>query len=124
MKKIVFGFMYLCVYLFADVIATPTPPKPVHPIVRPPVKPIVPIVYPVINENYYTEVQTSCDEYIRIIEEKDQEISRLKREIEGFKNKEHVKLQKKLQTEYKKELEKFDDRASRINTKNKIHSSE
>jgi len=132
MKKIVFVFMCIFSYLFADFTATQTPPiiippKPEQPIIRPPLRPIRPIVGPVFIQedyNYYNNIVTSCDEYIRIIEEKDQEINDLKREIERLNNKEHLKLQKDLQSHYEKELKKFDERNSGLKRKNSIDVSD
>jgi len=132
MKKIVFAFLCISPCLFADFTATQTPPiitppKPELPIVRPPLRPIRPIVGPVYVQedyNYYSNVVTSCDEYIRIIEEKDQEINDLKREIERLKNEEHLKLQKDLQSQYEKELKKFDERNSGLKRKNSIDVSD
>ena len=101
-------------------------PVPTLPIVRPPVRPIRPINRPVIvreHYNYYTNVVSSCDEYIRIIEQKDQEIDSLKKEIESLKGKEFTKFQKNLKTEYEQELKKFDERKSGIKTKNSIDIS-
>jgi len=133
MKKILLACICVMTYTFAEVTTGPTPPPVIIPpeatlpIVRPPVRPIRPINRPVLvreNYNYYTNVVSSCDEYIKIIEQKDQEISSLKKEIESLKAKEHAKLQKNLRTEYEQELKKFDERKSGIKTKNSIDVSD
>ena len=132
MKKILLACICLMTIAFAEVTASPTPrpivlPEPTLPIVRPPVRPIRPINRPVLvreDYNYYTNVVSSCDEYIRIIAQKDQEIESLKNEIESLKGKEFTKFQKNLKTEYEQELKKFDERKSGIKTKNSVDVSD
>lgn len=133
MKKILLSCLCVTTVTFAEVTASPTPrpiivpPEPTNPIVRPPIRPIRPIDRPVIvyeDYNYYTNPVSSCDEYIRIIEQKDQEIENLKKEVDRLKAKEHAKLQKNLKTEYEQELKKFDERKSGIKTKNSIDISD
>ena len=133
MKKILLSCMCIITTIFAEVTAAPAPrpiiepPIPTNPIVRPPLRPINPIDRPILvreDYNYYTNPVSSCDEYIRIIEKKNGEIDRLKKEIESLKSKEHAKLQKNLRTEYEQELKKFDERKSGIKTKNSIDVSD
>lgn len=133
MKKLLLACICVMTYACAEVTALPTPPpviippEPTHPIVRPPVRPVRPVTRPIIvreDYNYYTNPVSSCDEYIRIIEQKDQEIESLKKEVESLKAKEHAKLQKNLKTDYEKELKKFDERKSGIKTKNSIEISD
>lgn len=133
MKKILLSCFCVMTTTFAEVTASPTPlpvvvpPEITHPIVRPPVRPIRPITRPILvreDYNYYTNVISSCDEYIRIIEQKDQEIVILKKEIESLKGKEQAKFQKSLKTEYEQELKKFDERKSGIKSKNRINISD
>lgn len=132
MKKILLAFCCVMTTTFAEVTALPPPPviippEPEHPIVRPPERPIRPVAQPLFireDYHYYTNIETACDEYIRIIEQKDQEIDSLKKEIESLKGKEFTKLQKSLKTEYEQELKKFDERKSGIKTKNKIEISD
>jgi len=113
-------------YSCAEVTAAPTSrqiivaPVPENPIARPPARVITQPVLVREDYNYYTNTVSSCDGYIRIIEEKDQEIDSLKKEIESLKAKEYAKLQKNLKTEYEQELKKFDERKSGIKTKNSI----
>lgn len=118
---------------FAEVTASPNPgpiviqPVPGNPIVRPPLRPIRPIDRPILvreEYNYYTNPVSSCDEYIRIIAQKEQEIESLKKEVEILKSKEHAKLQKNLKSEYEQELKKFDERKSGIKTDNSIDISD
>lgn len=133
MKKIVLSCFCVLTTIFAGVTASPTPlpvvipPAVTLPIVRPPVRPVRPITRPILvreDHNYYTNVVSSCDEYIRIIEQKDQEIERLIKEIESLKGKEQSKFQKSLKTEYEQELKKFDERKSGIKSKNSINISD
>lgn len=127
MMKIALSFMCVMTTMFAEIIATSTPTirtaEPVHPIVKPSVRPTRPINRPILvreDYNYYSNTVSSCAEYIRIIEQKDGEIDRLKKEIASLTGKEHAKLQKNLKTEYEQELQKFDERKSSIKTKNSI----
>lgn len=133
MRKILLACICILTYTSAEVTALPTPPpviippEPTLPIVRPPVRPIKPIIGPIFvreDYNYYSNPVSSCDEYIRIIEQKDQEIDMLKKEIESLKGKEQAKFQKNLKTEYEQELKKFDERKSGIKTKNSIDVSD
>ena len=107
MKKILLNFLCIMTYMFAEIGSVATPlsfidqpnvtqpvvkplsfidqPDVTDPIVRPTVRPIRPIRprdRPVLVREYYnynTNVISSCDEYIRIIEEKDHEIDGLKK---------------------------------------------
>ena len=152
MKKILLSCLCVMTYTFAEIDSVATPlsfidqPKVTKPVVRPlsfidqpdvtepivrpavrPIRPIRPRDRPVRVREYYnynTNVISSCDEYIRIIEEKDHEIDGLKKEIESLKAKEHTKFQKNLRTEYEQELKKFDERKSGIKTKNRIDVSD
>jgi len=115
---------------FADVVASPSPrpiivpPVPTHPIVRPPERPGTQPIFVLEDYNYYSNPVSSCDEYIRIIEQKDQIIDSLKKEVESLKSKEQTKFQKSLKTEYEQELKKFDERKSGLKTKNSIDVSD
>ncbi len=133
MKKLLLSCICVMTTAFAEVIAVPSPPpviippEPTLPIVRPPVRPIRPVTRPILvreDYNYYTNVVSSCDEYIKIIAQKDQEIETLKKEIKSLKGKEFTKFQKNLKTEYEQELKKFDERKSGIKTKNSIDVSD
>lgn len=131
MKNLLLAFICMMTYTFAEMTAAPTPPsvivppKPTHPIVKPPVKPIDnrPVL---VREDYlYCDNMASCcAEYIKTIEQKDKEIDKLKKELERLKGKEFGKFQKNLQTEYEQELQKFDERKSGIKTKNIIDISD
>ena len=133
MKKILLACCCVMTTAFSEVIAVPSPPPVIIPpeatlpIVRPPVRPIRPITRPILvreDYNYYTNVVSSCDEYIKIIAQKDQEIETLKKEIKSLKGQEFTKFQKNLKTEYEQELKKFDERKSGIKTKNSIDVSD
>ena len=131
MNKVVLSCICIVTFGVADIstVKRPLSPiiRPTNPIVRPPIRPIRPINRPVIVReyyNYYNNPVSSCNEYIRIIEQKDGEIDSLKKEIERLKAKEHTKLQKNLRTEYEQELKKFDERKSGIKTKNSIDVSD
>ena len=128
MKKIIISGICILSFIFAEVTVLPAPlPIIIQPIVRPPVIPIGPVTQPILvreDHNYYTNVVSSCDEYIKIIEQKDQEIDSLKKEIKSLKGKEHANFQKNLKTEYERELKKFDERKSGIKTKNSINISD
>ena len=130
MNKVVLSCICIVTFGVADIstVKRPLSPiiRPTNPIVRPPIRPIRPINRPVIVReyyNYYTNPVSSCDKYIRIIVQKDQEIEILKKEIESLKGREHSKLQKNLKSEYEQELKKFDERKSGIKTKNSIDIS-
>jgi hypothetical protein len=98
-------------------------PEISHPIHKPirPIKPIVPVVVNpgiVYQDNYYnTTVEDNCNKYIEIIDQQDQEIAALKREIEMLKREADKRLQENLKKEHDKEIEEFDNRRS-IKTKN------
>ena len=133
MKKIIISGICILSFIFAEVTVLPAPlpiiipPVPTQPIVRPPLIHIRPVTQPILvreDHNYYTNVVSSCDEYIKIIEQKDQEIDSLKKEIKSLKGKEHANFQKNLKTEYERELKKFDERKSGIKTKNSINISD
>ena len=96
-------------------------------------KPIRPIhhVRPVINtgivyqDNYYNEnYQTGCDEYLKIIAQKDETILALKQEIEALKRKEHQQLQQSLKAQYDAKMKKLEKSKSSIKTNNSITISE
>ena len=135
MKKIVLSCICIVTFGVADIstVKRPLSPiiRPTNPIVRPAVRPVKPIDRPISRPvivrkyyNYYTNTVSSCDKYVRIIEQKDQQIDRLKKEIESLKGKEHTKFQKNLKIEYEQELKKFDERKSGIKTKNSIDVSD
>ena len=119
MKKIILSILTLPVIVFSaeGITAGSTPSRPIT-------KPNLPISKPVrprVNQdNYYnTNTTSSCESYIEIINQKDAEISALKKELESLKNKEQAKMQKKLQKEYNQELKEFDNRKVDRTTKSK-----
>ena len=71
------------------------------------------------HNNYYTNVTPSCEKYIDIIDQKDQEIEVLKKELQEIKSKENKKRQEKLQKEYAQELKDFDNRNINKTTKSR-----
>ena len=79
--------------------------KPIRPIVRPN------NLYGVHHHTYYeTIVDANCDEYIKIIKEKDAKIEALLQENARLKDQEQENLQKRLKKEYDKEMQKFENR--------------
>ena len=128
MKYLLLAFTLTFSQTFAEVSMMPNeeatilPIEPTHPIVRPP-KPIRPKEKYLLmhQENYYnTNIISTCDEYIKIIEEKDEEIKALKSEVESLRKKEQERLQKSLKESYEKEMLKFENRHnSNITTKTK-----
>jgi hypothetical protein len=122
MKKLLLGTMLLSltvVGLYADV-SMKSPEIPEDPIVRPPIdqeRPIIPrpIVIPTLlyGEHYHTYVTTTecdCDEYIKVIKEKDKKIEAMLKENERLKAEAQIHIQKRLKEEYDKEMQKFEDR--------------
>ena len=127
MKFLLLAFTLTFSQTFAEVSMRPTeeatilPIEPTHPIERPP-KPKRPKEKYLLmhQDNYYhTNIISNCDQYIKIIEEKDKEIEALKKEVESLRNKEQLKLQKSLKKSYEKEMQKFENRQSSIHTKSK-----
>ena len=95
--------------------------KPTRP--HRPVSPIIvnPIVY---QDNYYnTTVADNCNKYIEIIDQQDQEIAALKKEVERLRSEVDERLQKTLKEEHDKEINEFDNRRS-IKTKNSFNISD
>ena len=132
MKNLLIVYVLLSMYLSADVImkkALEEDPEISWPIEKP-IRPIHP-VRPVINtgivyqDNYYNEnYQTSCDEYLKIIAQKDETILALKQEIEALKRKEQQELQQSLKVQYDAQMKKFEKSKSSIKTNNSITISE
>jgi len=127
MKYLLLAFTLTLSQTFAEVSMIPNeeatilPIEPTDPIVRPP-KPIIPKEKYLLmhQDNYYTtNIVSNCDQYIKLIEEKDREIAALKKEVESLRKKEQMKLQKSLKKAYEKEIEKFDNRGSSIPSKTK-----
>ncbi|MEA2047875.1 MAG: hypothetical protein U9O64_05440 [Campylobacterota bacterium] len=71
------------------------------------------------HNNYYTDVTPSCEKYIDMITQKDQEIEALKKELHEITTKENKKKQEKLQKEYAQKLKDFDNRSINKTTKSK-----
>ena len=92
---------------------------------QPAPKKVLPIKKPNINakyvqhDNYYTNVTPSCEKYIEIIDQKDQEIEALKKELHEIISKENKKSQEKLQKEYAQELKGFENRKIDKTTKSR-----
>ena len=88
-----------------------------------PERPIRPIERPVIfhQDNYYNaNYASSCDEYIKIIAQKDEEIASLDKELKLLRSKEHVRLQKTLKANHEAELKEFEEKKRSIKTTNII----
>lgn len=132
MKNILLGSIFLLTYTFADISANIMTPidlidteransatqLPARPI-RPKKKHILMRQY----NHYNTNVIENCDQYVKIIEEKDKEIKALKEEIDRLRNVAQTQLQKKLREEHAKEMKKFDERKSGIRTQNRMNIS-
>ncbi len=112
----------------ADII----PAEPTHSISKRRIKPLRPIrpkravnKYLLVNQDNhnYTNVMSNCDEYLEIIEQKDQEIEVLKKEIDRLRGAEQAELRKKLKEEHDLEMKKFDERKSGIGMQNSISIS-
>mgnify|MGYP001818500639 CR=1 FL=1 len=132
MKYLLLVFTLTFSQIFAEVSMRPNeeatilPIEPTHPIVRPP-KPIRPKEKYLLmhQDNYYTtNIVSTCDQYIKLIEEKDKEIAALKKEIESLRKKEHSKMQKNLKKAYEKEMQKFENRGKNTPSKSKAVISE
>lgn len=132
MRNILLGSVFLMTVISAEVTAIITTPedtveaKSTNTATQLPVRPIRPKTkYLLVNQDnyYYTNVVSTCDEYIEIIEEKEQEIEALKKEIERLRSVAQVQLQKKLSEEHAKEMKKFDERKSGIKTENSMSIS-
>lgn len=131
MKYLLLAFTLTFTQIFAEVSMRQTeepailPVEPTHPIVRPPIRPEKPIrpkeKYLLMHQDnyYHTNIVSNCDQYIKIIEEKDKEINALKQEVESLRKKEQRKMQESLKEAYDKEMQKFENRQSSIQTKNK-----
>lgn len=92
------------------------PPRPEHPITKPPHKPDRPIKG-VHRHYYYTNIISECDKYIEIIEKRDEEIKALKEELYRLRSVEQAQLRKELKDEYKREMKKFENRQSNVKSK-------
>ena len=95
MKYLLLAFTLTFSQTFAEVSMMPNeeatilPIEPTHPIVRPP-KPIRPKEKYLLmhQDNYYTtNIVSNCDQYIKLIEEKDREIAALKKEVDSLRKK-------------------------------------
>lgn len=123
MHKTIAIVLFISVNVVADIsMKKPNPPAVTLPI-EPPEKPIRPIVRPVIapvvyQDNYYnTNYTSNCEQYITLLQQKDEEIAQLRETLSSLKGKEQTKLQEKLQKEYKEGLEKFENRHHDSTTK-------
>ena len=129
MKYILLGCILLITQNFADVTAKATPPEekvkkdPSHSIYKRHKKEDRP--YYLLNRDtvYYSNVGCDCDRYLRIIEEKEREIERLKNEINRLSGTKQGSLQQKLKEEYEMKIKKFDERKSGIGTQNSMRIS-
>ena len=124
MNKIILSILVLSVIVFSveDVTTSKVIAKPTKSII----KRVRPIARPVVHQdNYYnTYTTSSCESYIATINQQDVEISALKKELESLRNKEQLKIQKKLQKEYSQELKDFDNRKIDRTTKSRATISD
>ncbi len=128
MQKMFIVLTCLSAMVFAEVTmqkAEKEKPEISLPIEKPirPIRPVVPIVNTgiVYQDNYYNEHYTSsCQQYIDILAQKNEEILALKSELQKLQNKEQQKLSKTLKKSYEAELEAFENRKSSIKTKSSV----
>ena len=126
MKYILLGCILLITQNFAEVTAKATPPEDKvkkdhsHSIYKRRKK--VERPYYLLNRDtvYYTNVGYDCDRYLRIIEEQEREIERLKNENNRLRGTSQGSLRQKLKEEYEMKIKKFDERKSGIDTQNTI----
>ena len=122
MKILIATFLFLSTVVLADVTMKKSEsdrPDVTLPI-EPPLRPIRPVVRPVFvqpavvyQDNYYnTNYASNCEQYITLLNQKDDEIAALRAELSALQNKEQSKLQKKLQKEYNEGLKEFENRHS------------
>ena len=126
MKKILTIMMIILPGILFGVEGVTSTSKPTIQPTLPITKPTIPIVRPIVNRgplyqdnNYYTTVESNCESYIEVINQKNEEIQALKREIESLQNQEQVKMQKNLKSEYEKGLQEFENRSAGIQTKSR-----
>ena len=119
-KNTFFGFLLTFTFIFADIVAKLTPPSlPSKPIVKPIVKP----TYDRLGRDDYNYNPYYNDDEIaqeKALAEKREKIEALEKELNATRNAEYKELQKKNKAQYDKEMKKFDNRKSKINTKNSI----
>jgi len=113
MNKIMIVSIILSTILMGIEAKQSTPPRTL-PITKPNIK-----AKYVQQDNYYTTVTSSCEKYIDIISEKDQEIEALKKELHEITSEENKKKREKLQKEYAQELKDFDNRKVDKTTKSR-----
>ncbi len=132
MKNILLGSILIITVSFSGIAMKSEPkekPEISNPIHRPirPNRPVVPVVVNpgiVYQDNYYnTTVEDNCNKYIEIIDQQDQEIAALQKEVERLKREADKRLQESLKEEHDKELKEFDNRRS-IKTKNSFSISD
>ena len=98
------------------------PAIPIHPI-KPPVNPVRPVLPGYINTAYIdNSVNTyeSCDKYKDMIDELNDYIDHLEKQVAELQEKEHARLREKLKKKNDVELKKFENRRSSVKTNNKI----
>lgn len=87
--------------------------SPTKKLTRKPIKKVKrkPRKRPMIHHHYYTTtIVENCDRYIKIIQEKNEEIEALKREIKNLKEKKYETMRQELKESYQKEMKKFEER--------------
>jgi len=132
MKNILLGSILIITMSFSGIAMkseAKEKPEISHPIHKPikPSRPVVPVVVNpgiVYQDNYYnTTVEDNCNKYIEVIDQQNQEIAALKKEVERLKREADERLQENLKEEHDKELKEFDNRRS-IKTKNSFSISD
>ncbi|RLA71261.1 MAG: hypothetical protein DRG09_00815 [Epsilonproteobacteria bacterium] len=116
MKNTLLGLLLTFTFVFADVVAKPTPAKPS-------IKPIVKSSYDRLSRDDYNYNPLYNDTEIeqeKRLSEKKEKIEALEKELNATRKVEHKALQKKNKAQYDKEMKKFDNRKSKIKTENSI----
>ncbi len=124
MRNILLGSILIITMSFSDVTMKAKKPE-ISPPIHKPIKPNRPIVPVVINpgivyqDNYYnTTIADNCSKYIDIINQQDEEIESLRKEVERLRGEADKRLQKNLKEQHDKEIAEFDNKKSSIKTKN------
>lgn len=127
MKQLFMIVCFLTSIAFAEVVMQKSQkekPSITLPIERPqhPIRPMRPVLNTgiVYQDNYYnTNNVNHCEQYINSLNEKDQEIKALKKELSNLRSKEQLKMQKKLKEEYNQGLKDFENRKIDSTTKSR-----
>jgi hypothetical protein len=131
MKNVLVAILLANTFLFAKIVASsPTPSKPVRPslpIEKPIERPIEKNFNYRPNQYYnYTPYYDTSNDLAqeKALAEKKEKIEALEKELNATRRAEQKALQKRNKAQYEKEMKKFDNRRSTIQTENSITISE